>query len=455
MSIEDDEYDLDDDVLDGMFEDDDFDDEDLDDFDEADDEGMSFDEDDVLFDDDEDGMGGASDDALIGVEKKKFAVNIGFDKIAIIGAVIVGVIVLAFQVTTKKPTQGVETFQSALTMKGATDGEVFGESQSKDITPTAPQNQGNQQAFLYEPDALNVLPNNLKEGVIVKDLEIAPVKNPAPAKKVSEFVSTLRPTKNTEVIGEFVSTSGDVLKSQMDFIPEELESVQKETSDFEQELKELEGLNAPDKTEAVSKQEQEDLTFVPIAQVIETQVPVVNRDVAIEQRAIESQAETQRIEDEVLLLRREVENLKREKARLAEAARIEKEGLKQIAASNKRLEEEKVRLARDTAAQREAQRKAKEEAQRLKKAQEKRVMAEKAVKPATVAPPAVKGRKVVDVIWELRAAQPGKAWISEKGKQDIIAVNIGSDIRGLGKITAISMKNKRWVVTGTEGAVQQ
>ncbi len=451
MSIEDDDYDLDDDVLDGMFDEDDFED-DLDDFDEIKDEGMSFDEDEVLFEeDDNDGMGGA-DDALIGTEKKKFAIDIGFDKIAIIGAVIVGVIVLVFQVTTKTAEQKVETFQSALTMKGATDGEVFGQSQSKDITPTAPESQGEQQAFLYEPDALNVLPNNLKDGAIVKDLEIAPVQNPAPSKKVSQFVSTLPESSNEEPVGEFVSASGDVLKSQMDFIPEDSAAAKDNaSSDFEKDLMELEGDNTPEETKIIT-QSQEDLTFVPIAQVIEPQDKADAQKID-EQQAVALQKqrqEAQAIENEMAQLRHEVEKLKREKARLAEQARIEKEALVKMEASKKRLAAEKERMEQAQAVSAAAA-KARAQQAALKKKQ-KEAAQQKASISKEVAPPKVKEKRVV---WELRAAQPGKAWISEKGKQDITAVTVGSSVRGLGKVRSILIQDGRWVVIGSDGRVQQ
>lgn len=57
--------------------------------------------------------------------------------------------------------------------------------------------------------------------------------------------------------------------------------------------------------------------------------------------------------------------------------------------------------------------------------------------------------------WELRAAQPGKAWVSKKGQKDMQPVVVGDSLNGIGRVTAISYDGRRWVVQGTSGRILQ
>jgi outer membrane murein-binding lipoprotein Lpp len=57
--------------------------------------------------------------------------------------------------------------------------------------------------------------------------------------------------------------------------------------------------------------------------------------------------------------------------------------------------------------------------------------------------------------WELRAASPGQAWVSQKGKSDLKQVSIGDQLADLGTIRAISMQNGRWVLEASRGTIYQ
>lgn len=57
--------------------------------------------------------------------------------------------------------------------------------------------------------------------------------------------------------------------------------------------------------------------------------------------------------------------------------------------------------------------------------------------------------------WELRAAQPGRAWVSKPGERDMQAVAVGENLAGIGRITGITYQNGRWTVSGTQGSIQQ
>jgi hypothetical protein len=487
MSIEDDEYDLDDEVLDDAFEDDLEDD--LDDFDEDDDGGMSFDEDEVLFTDDELEQHEAEDQELLGAEKKKFNLDIGFDKIAIFGAVIVGIIVLVFQVTTKTAEQRVEIFQSVLTMKGATDGEVFGERQVENIATASPEQQQEQKAFLYEPEALDRLPNNLQDGEIIGDTVISPV-DPATMQDTSmegEFFSN-RERSEAAIVqrGEFVSaTTGEVVEqdvraaadpvlpraqniirrpqvsepeiinSQVDQIADRATppSPQKPVSETEQEMLPE---NTPDKPIEQVKQR---LNFVPIEQVAVKQEPAVPR--VADRRVIEPveeiteqtqrlqpletspqvAAQTQASKNELRALQREIEKLREEKTALEkQTAAMREEAARAVpSAPPVKVEEPTEDITKTPVAVPQTR-------DRAEKPVAKKV-APKARPKATTAPTLTN--------WQLRAAQPNKAWISKRGQRDMLAVTVGDTIQGLGRVVAITNRNGKWFVVGTDGQITQ
>lgn len=57
--------------------------------------------------------------------------------------------------------------------------------------------------------------------------------------------------------------------------------------------------------------------------------------------------------------------------------------------------------------------------------------------------------------WQLKAAQPGKAWIAKKGQAAIKPVQIGENVDGIGTIQDIRLISNRWVVVGSKGKIQQ
>ncbi len=57
--------------------------------------------------------------------------------------------------------------------------------------------------------------------------------------------------------------------------------------------------------------------------------------------------------------------------------------------------------------------------------------------------------------WELRAAQPGRAWISKSGSSEMQTVDVGNDVPGIGRVTSISYTNGIWIIQGTQGKITQ
>ena len=57
--------------------------------------------------------------------------------------------------------------------------------------------------------------------------------------------------------------------------------------------------------------------------------------------------------------------------------------------------------------------------------------------------------------WTIRAVRPGRAVLYDERTGDIEAVEPGSKIRGLGRVKAVTKKDGKWVVLGSEGNITQ
>jgi len=57
--------------------------------------------------------------------------------------------------------------------------------------------------------------------------------------------------------------------------------------------------------------------------------------------------------------------------------------------------------------------------------------------------------------WVLRAAAPGKVWVSQSSTSlDLKELKVGDNLSGIGKVTAIESKDGEWSVRGTEGSIK-
>jgi intracellular multiplication protein IcmG len=375
LELEDDFYD---DVLEENFEEESFG-EDYDDLGELDD-GVE----DQEWDDLEDSN---FDESL--VKQEKSGSGLSFNTIVIIGAVIVGGGVFAYQVTSKKPIQTVQRFTSALSLSGATDGPIFGGNKTSEepvteaATPTGePINV--EEGFLFEPDVLDSMEVELNDA--------PPMPNP-----ISQEV-------NIEPNGllEDNIQNTDIVK-----IQEPLPEIPR----------------APDEL-IIEK-------ITPVAEEkIENVEPV--KEVPVEQVAVSTPVESVTVSEPVVATI--PSNIEKTLDRIVSRLDDMEVQMKQIqGAGNSKIEG------------------LKEEVRKLKRAPKvtnvKKTAAPKVVKksPAVSAP----------ISWELRAAQPGKAWISKKGQKNIRPVIVGDNLSGVGRITAISFVNGRWIVQGSAGRIRQ
>lgn len=57
--------------------------------------------------------------------------------------------------------------------------------------------------------------------------------------------------------------------------------------------------------------------------------------------------------------------------------------------------------------------------------------------------------------WELRAAQPGRAYIGIIGSNDTQVIETGDTLQGIGRIKSIALEDGIWVVKGANGTIKQ
>lgn len=57
--------------------------------------------------------------------------------------------------------------------------------------------------------------------------------------------------------------------------------------------------------------------------------------------------------------------------------------------------------------------------------------------------------------WVLKSAQPGLAYVSQAGRDDMVTVRVGEMLPGIGRVNNIAIINGRWTVSGSDGSISQ
>lgn len=364
----------------------------------------------------------AFDDKLIKKEKK--SLNLSFNTIVITGAVVVGGFFLVYNVMSAKPsaTTG-QRFASALQFTGATDDIIYGEEQKKSEDPsTTPKQEDNaeqavneEKGFLFEPDSLDSMEMNLENAAAAPVIQ-GSIQDLSTPENI-EIVDILKPAPQAENIKEAPAPLTNVPRAPA------IQAVEKPVED------EIEIL-----PEAVLEAEPEEYVAVKHEQ---EQPPVV-----VPQKIEPKEAETTKLSESPKLS--SLEN----KLDLIVTRLDSMEGqIQEIKSSNnKNIDEVSATLA--------------ELDQKVNKLQSAPMKATPANKVAVNAPKktvqkASPSPAVAKVSWELRAAQPGKAWVSRTGQKEMQAVMVGDNLEGIGRVNAISFNNGRWLVQGSSGQIRQ
>ena len=480
---------------------------DVEDFSESDFDEAAFDESEIAdlpdgdfsdedFADDEWQEDSSSKKLLTSGEKK----GLSFNTMVIIGAVVLGGGVLAFNIMSKSAQQSASTeggggvFQSMLDISGVMDGDLFGKDTAKTPEELAVQAEQTQnEGFLNNPD--NVIPSDSSTNP-PQPTPIAPpdeaVSDNEPLTPMPEGATPRGPEEGTPesqvAIAEtpinpapFPGTESetpsaeDILKKAMasreqkaadsaPILPNEVAAEPEFTPEPESDVRpESVPVSTPSPVPAKEVAEGSPV-FVPPPVVVKdsgelikpdpvVSPPVVAPEVAAQNtEALEAldgrleivlkrmeqietdlgsvkdskQADTQNLEKTIQALKAEIAELKSRPV----AAASPKKADKPVVQEQEEVYEEQIA-----------------EAHAVKKDAPKKIIK---AKPVAKAQPSAAASR-----WELRAAQPGRAWLSKPGERDMQSVEVGQTISGIGRVTAILYQNGRWAVQGTQGQINQ
>ena len=420
-----------DDALDESFEleDEDYDEVDLDaDYDDFDDPFGEDSDDDIEGDDEQFG-----DEIVPMKEKKSF---ITFDRIIILGAVIIGVFVMLGQVKSKsgedeQASNNVEQFATALTMEGAFDGPGSIEKEnlsSKSDKKEKEQESEIQKGFLFgdsdQDNALDTviedappMPNPIAADVVdqvmeqvAEDDSLDNLMNQEIQVEAQNIVDTPRPPEVQEIVDVVVEDAKfeDVPEVPVETLQEAIEEVS--IIDVAMDSQKL----LPPPTEAVV------VASVPMAinESLSAKLDqIINRIDGVEARINNFQKTN---DNNIAAMKRDIESL-RIGARDVKVQTVTELPIASLSPAP---------------------------------------IVEKIAPPKKVSKPKPKKKTVKKVnrkiSWELRAAQPGKAWVSRKGqKTSMKPIVVGDRLDGLGRVTNIAYVGGKWVVTGTFGTIRQ
>ncbi len=442
---------------------DDFDDfDDLDEFDDFSDEA-AFDEDDSLssFEDvdgdvEETASDGVVDEKLVSEGKESFLSKFSFNQIVIFGAVLLGGIVLFFQLSGSKPPVNPDSFTSSLNMSGATDSLVFRDETRNAKKNTAVDPQENiptnaNSGLLNNADALDSLEINFEddvpmpvpissegalddEDILLKGVEdnkgdvtiAAEFDTPSPEGAIQApngfgadvFSAVDDPIEN--------SVTGPVLDSLAITTPETDTSVAITPTDAKDVAVVLEE-NPDAELEILTNR----VTAQPLNKV---SVNEPESDMADNKAEMADTPDVLKIENS--------------ESQSNQTPMFEKKLAEITAEKDQKISDLENTIA-DLQKQIEAMKAADEKPQMAEKpAPKKQAVASKPKAPVKKAQPKT-------VQWELRAAQPGKAWVAQKGRSDLQPVIVGDTLSGLGRITSITFVNNSWIVVGQNGSIKQ
>ncbi len=437
-----------DDFDDEDFSDVDFDDPSMDDaadFDDLPEEDASLDEE---FDDGED-WGDPATENKKPPEKKKPSGDkkggLSFNTMVIIGAVFLGGGIMVFNVMKESakqqanPNQG--GFQSTVDLNSVTGADAFDSSQvataPQESTPQvetpapAPASQ-DQQGFLDNPEAMATPPQptpiapSENETVTAMPTEEAPkVPDQAQAEQVAEL-----PSDSAQTGDQPASSAEDILKKAME--------------NREQKLQE----NAA--VEEKSAAPAEPMAAEKTAEALPTPVaePVAQEPVPVSAPAVDDSA-LKRIEEKLTSLNDRMTQIESNVGSIKDTKETDYVEIQQAVADLK--EDMQALKDRPAASAPKAAVRDPAEEKPATVSKPKATTTKKSKPAAKSAPVSAK----TNTVWELRAAQPGRAWVSKPGASDMQSVVVGQSLPGIGQITAITYQNGRWTVYGTGGQIQQ
>lgn len=410
--------------------------------------------------------------------------SLSFNTIVIIGAVVLGGGVMAYTIMSKTAEMkaGQKTFfQSVLNIGGVMDGTLFGE---KEPEPTQEEQaiqavQNANQGFLSNPD--QVLPENTniqEDGNPPQPVPMSP--SELAGDMVEEPLTPMPDGVNVMPRGPDESAPVDNGIAAVEPAPEAAPIVPVEAGPSAEDILKQAMANREQKaqekkaaTETVKPAEEKEPVAAPIfaepAPVVAPQ-PVPSVDPAVVAAATKAAEKNTKavetLEGKIDTLLKRMEQIESDLGTVRESRQGNSQDLEnQIASLKKEIVAIKERPVAVPAKEKAASRPVEDDEDDVAQvpvsekpkpaAKKKKVAAKAAPVDSYASAPAPKAKSVNTGRWELRAAQPGRAWVSKPGERDMQGVEVGQSLPGIGRITAITYQNGRWTVSGTQGQIQQ
>ncbi len=418
-------------------------------------------------------------------EKKKMSTN----TLIIMGAVVLGVGVMLFNLS--KPPAGsaaggkpVDNFKSLLNVGGIMDGTLFGD---KPKDPTAETPAEEDQGFLTkvpeetnppqptpiapEDTSLALTPMPGEEGatpsaeaprgpddtVPVANGEQVPVvpvttddpNAPATAEATPAVEAPAGETPPEPTASPETPSAQDILNK----------AIAERSADQTGETPAEEANSEEAKTEEVKAAENpvEAAVEIPVAETPASETPVVEAPPVVaavdaeEVKALES-----KLEGKIDELLQRMEKIESDLNTVREAKGDDTKDIEETVQSLKEeIAELRSRPAAPAPEKKAKPKKVEPKPEPVEDAAVEETTEEAAPAPAP-APKKVAASKTAPTSqWELRAAQPGRAWVSPQGSRDMQSVVVGDTLTGIGKVTGIVYQNGQWTIQGTQGAIHQ
>lgn len=421
-------------------------------------------------------------------EKKK---GLSFNAIVIIGAVVVGAVVMAMNISSEKAKraerapQDKSVFQSIMGMAGVMDGVLSGENE--ETAPTAAdlnarEQRTKEEGFLNNPDAATppqptpISPLDTAEPLTpMPDSAVPTPRGPDDAPSTDTIPpiadQTLQPAPSASGENSSVSAA-EILPSEP--VPASVPAVPQEGLSAEDVLKQAMANREKKKAseeplDQISSEKEKmpphsSVAQTPAAEVLAEEqgkqddidlaepVPAAPALTLTEKKsspardemitALEGKVDTlldriDQLESELTSVKREKDNSYEQIEQSVSALREDVGKMKnRPAESPRRAQSEKVDFPSDDKV--------------VTSAEKPRSAVKKAAKRPSAESPASSSSR-----WELRAAQPGRAWVSHPGERDMRGIEVGQSLEGIGTVTAINYQNGIWTVYGTQGQINQ
>lgn len=450
-------------------------------------------------------------------KKKKSGGGLGFNAIVIIGAVILGGGVLAFNImreSGKAAEARPSVFQSILNIGDVLDGSLLGDKPEDDAAAQQAEAEQQEQGFLNNPD-VPVPPTPVQQppaptpiapadetAATNEPLTPMPLPTAAPstepprgpedavpptaenvpsATDIAEMPSVPSPVTEEPSVPApdapaAAPSAEDILKQAManreqkqqtednagpaspdgqksgETLPEKMADAKEEAKDVIADVKEEAKEKVEDIKEAVTPES---------APQPEPSSPVAQTPAATPEQVAANNEAVAALEGKLDSLLKRMDQIESDLGSMKSGKGADTQEIEQtVAALKEDIAEIKSRPAATT--MQETEEAPKPAPKKKKKAAPKPTVSEdEAYSPAPATSPAAAtaSKKPASAVasgkWELRAAQPGRAWVSKPGDRDMQAVAVGETLAGIGRITAITYQNGRWTVMGTQGVVQQ